>query len=80
MKNAANILKKNDKIKPKMATKILTEHGLRKRIMQTLGASQPTIRLALKGDDSSTQKRQIRTFALQNGGIELKQLTIDNER
>ncbi len=55
-----------------MATKILTEHGLRKRIMQTLGASQPTIRLALRGDDTSPQKRQIRTFALRNGGIEIR--------
>lgn len=54
-----------------MATRILTEHGLRKRIEQTLGASQPTIRLALNGDDGSQQKRQIRQFALQNGGIEM---------
>ncbi len=55
-----------------MATKILTEHGLRKKIMLMLGASQPTIRLALDGDDNSEQKRKIRRFALQNGGVEIR--------
>lgn len=54
-----------------MATKILTEHGLRKKITMALGASQPTIRLALDGDDSSEQKRRIRHYALRNGGVEI---------
>ena len=49
-----------------------TEHGLRKKITLFLGASQPTIRLALDGDDSTEQKRRIRYYALRHGGVELR--------
>lgn len=52
-----------------MAQKILTEHGLRQKIMMNVGACQPTIRKALDGDDSTEQKKRIRRYALLNGGV-----------
>lgn len=60
--NNTNIVKMNS---------ILIKHGEAKMIGILLKVSQPTIRKALRGDDSTALLRNIRKMALTRGGVEL---------
>ena len=54
-----------------MATKIVTEHGLRQEIMTVYKTTYPTVREALSGSDSTRLRRDIRAYALAHGGAEV---------
>lgn len=53
-----------------MATKIITEYGLKNEIQRVYGYSYPTIRRALRGNDDTDAARKIRWYALRHGGVE----------
>ena len=55
-----------------MANKIITDNGLRKQIMVVYKTTYPTVREALNGSDSTRLRKNIRGYALRNGGAELK--------
>lgn len=54
-----------------MATKIITEHGLKHEIKKVYGYSYPTIRRALRGSDDTEAAKRIRWYALRHGGVEM---------
>jgi len=49
---------------------ILVKHGEAKVIGVLCKASQPTVRKALRGDESTSLLRKIRKIALSRGGVE----------
>lgn len=51
---------------------ILIKHKVKKRIKESVGASYPTIRLALLGETDTDLAKQIRTKALELGGVEVE--------
>ncbi|MBQ9440034.1 MAG: hypothetical protein IJU35_05540 [Paludibacteraceae bacterium] len=55
-----------------MANKIIADWGLRSKIMSVFNTTYPTVREALNGSDSTKLRRNIRGYALRNGGAELK--------
>lgn len=54
-----------------MATKIITEYGLKREIQSVYGYSYPTIRRALCGSDDTDVAKRIRWYALRHGGVEM---------
>ena len=60
------------KLEKQMANKIIADWGLRSKIMSVFKTTYPTVREALNGSDSTKLRRNIRGYALRNGGAELK--------
>lgn len=52
-----------------MTGRILMPQGMRVNIQRVLGYSQPTIRRALNGADDTRVAHEIRSFALEHGGV-----------
>lgn len=51
--------------------RIILDHSLRKRIMDDLGTTYPTIRAALFGMTHTDKARAIRARAIELGGVEV---------
>ncbi|MGI6342083.1 MAG: hypothetical protein ACOXZ9_03760 [Bacteroidales bacterium] len=52
-------------------TKILVEHGERRRLMKLLGTTYPTVKTALSEKYFTDLHKKIRKCALDNGGVEV---------
>jgi hypothetical protein len=59
------------KLKNKEMNRILLPHGALKKLIELAGVSEPTARMALRGQRHTTRAFKIRKLALELGGVEM---------
>lgn len=53
-----------------MKRKIEVDHGTKKKIMKALKCTYPTVKTALEYRSETAKAKQIRQYAMRNGGVE----------